>query len=285
MVGRAGRLARMVLGVAVVAIGTSSEAALREWHAVPGPTPGPARAVGSYDRGCLAGAAALPLEGPGFQVARPERARHYGHPRLIAFVSWLAARVTASGAAGLLVADLSQPRGGPMPSGHASHQLGLDVDLWFRVPPPLPLAPEERAALPPLSVVAAGGEAVNENWGPAQVSVLRLAAGHPEVARIFVHPAIKRELCRTVEGDREWLARVRPWWGHDAHFHVRLRCLPDDGGCQDQPASPGEGCGDSLAWWFTEEAAARLAAAKAGPRRPLLLDDLPRECREVLASP
>jgi hypothetical protein len=35
---------------------------------------------------------------------------------------------------GLYIGDISQPRGGPMTSGHASHQIGLDADIWMLPP-------------------------------------------------------------------------------------------------------------------------------------------------------
>ena len=45
---------------------------------------------------------------------------------------------------GLLIGDMSQPRGGPMLNGHSSHQIGLDVDIWFTPMPDHELSPEER---------------------------------------------------------------------------------------------------------------------------------------------
>jgi len=47
--------------------------------------------------------------------------------------------------------------------------------------------------------------------------VIRAAAQEPRVERIFVNAAIKKALCREAKGDRSWLAKMRPWYGHDYH--------------------------------------------------------------------
>jgi penicillin-insensitive murein endopeptidase len=239
--------------------------------------------IGSYDRGCLAGGAALPLEGDGYQVMRVTRGRYYGHPELIAFIQGLAADLARDGHPGLLIGDLAQPRGGPMRSGHRSHQIGLDVDIWFLPAPAEPLSDEARETLAAPSQVAADGRSVNGTWGPLQMAALRRAAIAPEADRIFVNPAIKRALCDTVNDDRAWLAKVRPWWGHDAHFHVRLACPSDQPACIMQPPLPAhDGCDAGLDWWFSADAAAEPAQRRKGPPpRELTLDDLPPACRAV----
>ena len=92
-----------------------------------------ARAIGSYAKGCVAGATALPVDGETWQVMRLSRNRNWGHPRLIGFLERLAeaACPQINGWPGLLVGDTRQPRGGPMLTGHASHQIGLDADIWL----------------------------------------------------------------------------------------------------------------------------------------------------------
>src|SRR5438093_3286203 len=95
-----------------------------------------ARAIGNYVRGCLAGAVALPINGKTWQVMRLSRNRNWGHPTLIRFLEHLADEVPkVAGWPGLLVGDIAQPRGGPMLTGHTSHQIGLDADIW---PTPMP---------------------------------------------------------------------------------------------------------------------------------------------------
>jgi len=97
--------------------------------AKPEPAPLPARSLGAYSRGCLAGGVALPVDGPSWQVMRLSRNRNWGHPSLVDYLERLAADAPGLGWPGLLVGDLAQPRGGPMLTGHASHQIGLDGDI------------------------------------------------------------------------------------------------------------------------------------------------------------
>ena len=59
-------------------------------------------------------------------------------------------------------------------------------------------------------------------WTHQRTELIRTAAEDPDVERIFVNAAIKKALCREAGSDRAWLAKVRPWWGHDYHFHVRI---------------------------------------------------------------
>lgn len=186
---------------------------------------------GSYAKGCLAGGAELAITGPGWQAMRLGRNRNWGHPELVAFVARLGDAAQAAGWPGLLVGDLSQPRGGPMLSGHRSHQIGLDADIWMRPGEARVLSYEERRDLSSFSVVAPDRINVSAVWTPAHAKVIRAAAVDPKVARIFVNAAIKRELCASTAGDRSWLRKVRPWWGHDHHFHVRLSCPAGAEGC------------------------------------------------------
>ena len=113
-----------------------------------------ARAIGNYSRGCLSGAQALPVNGPAWQVMRTSRNRNWGHPSLLNLIERLAsdAKQTA-GWNGLLVGDISQPRGGPMLTGHASHQIGLDADVWFTPMPDHVLTSKERENMAPVEMV------------------------------------------------------------------------------------------------------------------------------------
>ena len=95
------------------------------------PLRGPPRSIGYYSAGCLAGAVALPMTGPDWQVMRPSRNRNWGHPHLIRYIERLGENAKKVGWNGVLVGDMSQPRGGPMLSEHTSHQIGLDADIWF----------------------------------------------------------------------------------------------------------------------------------------------------------
>ena len=261
------------------------DAAKRAFGLATSPAPGPARAIGSYTKGCLAGAVALPADGPNWQVMRPSRNRAWGHPVLIGFLERLAA--AAAGTAhwpGLLVGDIGQPRGGPMLTGHASHQIGLDADIWLTPMPDRRLSPSERDEMPASNVVAESGDDVDPRvWRPEHRKLLEAAARSPGVARIFVNPAIKRALCREAGPDRDWLRHIRPWWGHNYHFHLRLVCPAGEPECRDQPAvPPGDGCGAELDWWFTPEA----KHPKPGPPgKPLRIADLPAACAALVPAP
>ncbi|MBI5165938.1 MAG: penicillin-insensitive murein endopeptidase [Magnetospirillum sp.] len=246
------------------------------WAEATAPAALPTASLGSPAAGCLAGAVALPSAGPGFQILRPARNRYWSHPRTIAFVERLGRAAVAAGLGTMLVGDLSQPRGGPMPSGHGSHQSGLDADIWFRLPP-LPLGDTERDT--PTAVSMVRGAGIDPGvWGAGQARLVELAAGDSEVERIFVNPAIKAELCRTASGPRTWLGKLRPWWGHDEHFHVRLSCPAGAPGCVAQaPVPAGDGCGAELESWLAGPAVPR----KKGAATPAL----PAACSAVLAAP
>lgn len=279
-----GLLIAIVIAITLPAATAAEE---QTWWDVATPSPLHAHAIGGPSRGCLAGAKALPLSGPGYEVMRPSRQRFYGHPRTIALIRDFAALMQKQGWPGLLIGDISQARGGPMKTGHRSHQSGLDVDIWFRSPPAT-LSLEDRETLPATSLVAANGRDINtQAWTDDYVLLLKTAAGFSNVQRIFVHPAIKATVCSRATGDRSWLRKIRPWWGHNYHFHVRLRCSKEDQDCVDQDTpAPGDGCGQELAWWFSQEAALnRSKKSKRAPARTLSLDELPSACRTVLFAP
>src|SRR4029078_4403647 len=91
-----------------------------------------ARSSARSARRGAAGATATPPDGETWQVMRLSRNRNWGHPNLIQLLQKLSARLPQiNGWPGLLVGDISQPRGGPMITGHASHQIGLDADVWL----------------------------------------------------------------------------------------------------------------------------------------------------------
>jgi penicillin-insensitive murein endopeptidase len=245
----------------------------------------PPRSIGGYARGCVAGAAAIPTDGETWQVMRLSRNRSWGHPDLIAFLRRLSAKVpNVNGWPGLLIGDISQPRGGPMITGHASHQIGLDADLWLTPMPSHRLTRHEREQMSATNVVRPDGLDIDpRSWTPQHTALLRAAATERNVARIFVNPAIKKALCREAGQDRAWLRKIRPMWGHNYHFHIRLSCPDGDGGCADQDAPPpGDGCGAELALWFRPD---MLHPKPGKPRPPLTLAQLPAECRRILTAP
>lgn len=244
------------------------------------PSGGPPHPIGSYANGCIGGAAPLPPDGPGYQAVNLSRRRTFGHPELVAYVQVLAAQVVTERLGLLLVGDLAGARGGRLPGMHASHQTGLDVDLWFDLSQPrLPAAARERDDFP--SMVDGTTRRVDpRRFGPAQIALLKLAATDTRVARIFVNPAIKLALCEQVNGDRRWLHKIRPWFGHAAHFHVRLDCPRDAVDCVRQdPVPAGEGCDAELMSWFEPP------KPQTTPPRPVEPPPPPAACRALLGLP
>lgn len=249
------------------------------WAALTEPAASASSSIGGAAAGCLTGAIALPADSAGLQLLRPQRNRFWAHPRTVAYVQDLGRQALRHGLAPMLVGDLSQPRGGPMAYGHGSHQNGLDVDIWLRLPGK-PLGPAELSNPRPQSMVR--GRVVDTRaWGTRQLKLLELAASSAEVDRVFVNPAIKAAACKAGRG--AWLGKLRPWWGHDEHFHVRLTCTSGDVNCQSQaPVPPGDGCGAELASWLVKPTVLpEDGRDKPNTRRP----NLPAICAELLDRP
>ncbi len=239
------------------------------------------RIVSGPGGGCIAGAVELPPDGPGYQAIRASQSWFWGHPDTIAALRTLGVRAQAAGLPTLYMNDISRPHGGPMPGIHASHQIGLDADVWLDVLPKPALTPAARDKVEVASLVRPDGRGVDpERWSPGHVTLLRLATGLPGVDRVLVNPAIKQQLCQTPMADRSWLRLVRPWYGHTAHVHIHFHCPANQPECHDQaPPPPGDGCDASLAWWFEQLDALPKSAA---PPRPLL--PLPAACTAILAG-
>ncbi|MGH6735467.1 MAG: penicillin-insensitive murein endopeptidase [Methyloceanibacter sp.] len=277
------------------------------------PAPLAARAIGSYSKGCLAGGVSLPINGPDWQVMRLTRNRNWGSPQLVEFMERLASDARAlDGWPGLLVGDMSQPRGGPMLNGHTSHQIGLDADIWLTPMPDRILTPQEREDMNAVSMLKDPFSVDPEVFTLGHVKLIKRAASYPQLARIFVHPAIKKGLCEraaSVGTERAWLGKVRPWWNHHYHFHVRLACPPGMAGCENQkPVLGDDGCGQELKDWYemlkksaiwqAEQQQAVQAAEEAEQdvkpdakpakpaktKPPLRLTDLPGDCKTVLTA-
>lgn len=258
--------------------------------------------IGSYARGCAAGMVELPQTGPTWQAMRLSRGRNFGQPAMVGFLVDLSQQAAALGRGkGLYIGDISQPRGGPMTSGHASHQIGLDADIWWLAPKRLDLSAKERENISSIPMRSADQLSVTASWGPKERALLKAAASDPRVDRIFVAAAIKIEICKTArKADKKWLQKLRPAAGHDTHFHVRLKCPKGARLCETQTptvddlSKGGDGCDDTLTWWVTdflnppktekkpkkdEEGAPRKKTS-----REFTMADLPKQCRDVLAS-
>ena len=273
--------------VSQVDLGDAATPAKQLFGHATAPAPMPARSIGFYSRGCLAGAVALPIDGDTWQVMRLSRNRNWAHPDLRKFIESLARRIpSVTGWPGILVGDISQPRGGPMITGHASHQIGLDADIWLTPMPDHILSRQEREDMSATNLVREDQLDVDlTRWTPAHVSLIKSAAEDSSVERVLVNPAIKKALCRDASGDRSWLNKVRPYFGHNYHMHVRIACPSGSATCREQDSTPsGEGCDASLDWWFSDAVLHPKPRPKQPPKPPLTLAQLPPECRSVLLS-
>ena len=291
------RAASVALLLGLAAISTSLPAAAEQpakqiFGAAKLPAALPASPVGFYSKGCLAGGIAIPADGPTWQAMRLSRNRRWGHPDLIALVEKLSREAAAQdGWPGLLVGDIAQPRGGPMLSGHASHQVGLDADVWLTPMPNRTLSAAERENISATSMLKKNTLFVDDRvWTQAHARVLMRAASYPQVERIFIHPGIKKKLCDTWKGDRSAMGKLRPYYGHHYHFHIRIKCPPGASGCRSQnPPPSGTGCDKSLAWWFTDEPWAPAKPKKDTKPKPkkreIRLRDLPPACAIIAAAP
>jgi len=254
-------------------------------------------AFGTYAKGCLAGAEQMPETGPTWQAMRLNRNRNWGHPDMIRFLKRLSASAAAQpGWKGIYIGDISQPRGGPMTSSHQSHQLGLDADIWLLPPKRLNLSRAEREALSSKTVRSKDWRTVNGNWTPAHMEVIKAAASDPAVDRIFITAPAKVWMCKHAKGNRKWLQKVRPYWGHHYHFHVRLKCPKGSTICKTQKPTVKQlsknatGCDKDLNWWVTtaleppDPNAPKKKKQKKRGARDYVMADLPSQCRRVLTS-
>lgn len=261
------------------------------------PSDQPPEPIGFYSRGCASGLMQMPESGPTWQVMRLGRNRNWGQPEMIQFLIDLSAEARSIGWNGLYIGDISQPRGGPMTGGHASHQIGLDADIWMLPPKRLDLSRAEREAISSVSVRSADQRSVTSSYTRAHAALLRAAASDPRVDRVFVAAAVKIEMCKTARpSDTGWLQKIRPIYGHDSHFHVRLKCPAGAGECERQSptvselSKGGNGCDETLTWWVTDYLNPPKTGKKPPPEPPeknartYTLADLPRQCARVLAS-
>lgn len=264
-------------GVLLLASSQALSANLTPWQTITQPVTGAPQSIGGFSNGCIVGAQALPLEAPNYQVMRQEKLRYFGHPDLLDFIQRLGNQVERQRLGTMLVGDMGMPAGGRFSSGHASHQTGLDVDIWLQLPKQR-WSRQQLSDPQPIDLVNADGKSVSSSlWKWEIGEMLKMAAKDGEVTRIFVHPAIKKRLCEDAGADRAWLRKIRPWFGHRAHMHVRISCPAGSFECQDQPLPPGgDGCGAELESWF---APTKPASGSGGKKKPPVL---PASCQALL---
>ncbi|HEX4503929.1 MAG TPA: penicillin-insensitive murein endopeptidase [Scandinavium sp.] len=264
--------------MALLAILASSAGfAATPWQKITQPIPGTAQSIGAFANGCIVGSEGLPLRSDNYQVMRTDQRRYFGHPDLILFIQRLSNQVHNLGLGTMLIGDMGMPAGGRFNGGHASHQSGLDVDVFLQLPQ---IRWTSAQLLKPqaLDLVAADGKHVVPSlWSPQISALIKLAAKDNDVTRIFVNPAIKQQLCLDAGTDRDWLRKVRPWFQHRAHMHVRLRCPAGSLECEDQAAPPaGDGCGAELQSWFEPPKPGSSKPVKKTP------PPLPPSCQALL---
>jgi penicillin-insensitive murein endopeptidase len=213
------------------------------------PTNAKTQAIGDYSLGCLEGAVTFSGLEKGMVLSQKKRGRYWGHPDLISLITNAGLEFNQLNKT-IIVGDLSQSRGGPTLSGHNSHQTGLDVDVWFRVLDQkslLNFTELETLEMKPI-----------EKIGEDQLHLVKFFANESKVERIFINPLFKKNLCEDKSTSRlspEVQHKLRAWWGHDDHIHIRLKCPIDSPKCLSQKPIPnGDGCGEELNWWFTDEA-------------------------------
>ena len=294
------RLLCLALGLGLAAAPVQAEKLANQlFGAMDAPSQQAPMPIGSYAKGCAAGLVELPETGPTWQAMRLSRNRNFGQPEMVQFLIDLSVAATQVGWPGLYIGDISQPRGGPMTSGHASHQIGLDADVWMLPPRRLNLTRAEREEISSIPVRSADQRSVTTNWTPAHHALLRAAASDPRVDRIFVAAAVKIEMCKTAKRrDKAWLQKIRPVAGHDTHFHVRLKCPAGATYCETQTptvaelSKGGNGCDETLTWWVTDylnppKPGTKPAEPETPTRHPrqYTMADLPRQCTSVLSAP
>lgn len=247
------------------------------------PTQDSPQAIGSYANGCLAGGIELPKNGDGYQLMRLSRERYYVHPDMYTFIKDFAKQIKERHPfKGIVVGDTGQAAGGPMPSGHKSHQIGLDVDIWLRPAFDNLLSDKERETISATSHVTQN-QTIRDSWSQDYTDFVIMAATYQNTARIFVNPAIKKQICAQTDWKKNLkaLSKIRPWYGHDAHMHVRLKCPHHNKDCIDQhPPANHHGCtGNDIDWWFSEEALSPKKSNKKPKQKTF--EDLPPKCRSL----
>ncbi|EHC77020.1 Murein endopeptidase [Salmonella enterica subsp. enterica serovar Montevideo str. S5-403] len=188
------------------------------WQKITHPVPGAAQSIGSFANGCIIGADTLPVQSDNYQVMRTDQRRYFGHPDLVMFIQRLSHQAQQRGLGTVLIGDMGMPAGGRFNGGHASHQTGLDVDIFLQLPK---TRWSQAQLLRPqaLDLVSRDGKhVVPSRWSSDIASLIKLAAQDNDVTRIFVNPAIKQQLCLDAGNDRDWLRKVRPWFQHRAHM-------------------------------------------------------------------
>lgn len=183
-------------------------------------------------------AGALPVS-----FVHPYRKRYYGSFEMMETLIKLASASKAMPrAANLWVGDVSNKNGKRITdSGHKSHQNGLDVDIGYA------MTRGQTGGFVDI-VTGKGGliadHQMSETWGQFK------AVWDMKVTdRIFIGAVVKRHVCKHAKKEGEYekygqlLRHMRPTPGHDNHYHLRIKCTPNQPRCRMiGPPPTGTGC-------------------------------------------
>lgn len=184
-------------------------------------------------------AGALPVS-----FVHPYRKRYYGSFEMMDTLVKLAAVSKAMPrGANLWVGDVSNKNGRRITdSGHKSHQNGLDVDIGYA------MTRSQTGGFTDI-VTGSGGlikdHQMSETWGQFK-AVWDMGV----TDRIFIGATVKRHVCKYAkkqEGEfakyGQLLRHMRPTPGHDNHYHLRIKCTPNQPRCRMiGPPPAGTGC-------------------------------------------
>ena len=216
---------------------------------------------------------------------RLSRNRNWAHPDMVALLERLSAKAHKdAGWPGILVGDMSQPRGGPMITGHASHQVGLDADIWLTPMPNRRLSRNEREEMSAVMMVRQDRLDIDPQvWTPSHL------AGDPRRGAGAERRAHLRQR-RDQEGAVP-RSQGRPQLAVEGAADVRPRLsfpyphqLPGGQPRMRAPAgaAESEGCsaGD-LAYWFSDSVLhPKPPKEPPKPKPPMTLAELPAACRQ-----
>lgn len=238
--------------------------------------------VGNYNNGCIFNSHSLQISTEHYQVAHPKKMRYFGDESMIRFIERYSRTVHKNGIGSVLVGDVSTKYGGRLNTGHASHQNGLDVDIEFY----LDRINSRDLDKPHANIlVNKGKQTTNSLFNRKYYDLIMLAAKDPLVERIFVSPAIKVKMCDMTrdESMHKYLHKIRPWFGHTEHFHVRLKCPSHAYDCERQDPIPemftiAEEKEDALSWFLPPpENSVAAAPKKTKPALPMRCERLARK--------
>ncbi len=247
---------------------------------------GQSESIGTYNNGCILYPAELEKSDI-YKLPRLARGNNYGNPALTDFLEDYAYRIKEMTGKQLLIADLSKNNGGPTLMLHSSHQTGLDADIWYRLySQKQNLSQTDIEDLKPIDMVSKDGSTMGELWSSENEEILKTFAQNDKIERIFVNPIIKKNFCTKFKSE-DWQKKIRPWWGHNEHFHVRLKCPDNSPDCTMKgQAIKDDGCGKDLDWWFSEEA--KLPKSKKEAEGKIseeeLFEKLPERCKPILQN-